>query len=131
MTKITKPKRKTKPKQPELSFEDCLVNLQQIVQQLEQGDLGLTESLQSYEDGVQHLKQCYQQLAKAERRVELLSEIAEDGSAVTEPFDEETMTLEEKAAARGSRRTRKSRPAKRRTQDSESNDNVDGPPELF
>ena len=129
MTKTTK--RKTKPKQPELSFEDCLVNLQQIVQQLEQGDLGLTESLQSYEDGVQHLKQCYQQLEKAERRVELLSEIAEDGSAVTEPFDEEAMTLEEKAASRGARRTRKSRPAKRRPRDSEANDNVDGSPELF
>lgn len=131
MTKTTRPKRNVKPKKSELSFEDCLVNLQQIVQQLEQGELGLTESLQRYEDGVQHLKQCYQQLAKAEQRVELLSAVAEDGTAVTEPFDEQTMTLEEKAAARGSRRTRKTRPPKRRTPNSEAEDSVDGSPGLF
>ncbi|MCP4194882.1 MAG: exodeoxyribonuclease VII small subunit [Planctomycetaceae bacterium] len=131
MSKTTKAKRKTKPKKSGLSFEQCLLQLQQIVQQLEQGDLGLTESLQQYEEGVQHLKQCYQELDKAERRVELLSEIAEDGTAITEPFEESAMTLEEKAAARGSRRTRKKSAPKARDADSVSEGNIDGSPGLF
>ncbi|MDG2384654.1 MAG: exodeoxyribonuclease VII small subunit [Pirellulaceae bacterium] len=131
MSKTTKAKRKSKPKQPELSFEECLLQLQQIVQQLEQGELGLAESLQQYEDGVQHLKQCYQELAKAERRVELLSEMAEDGTAVTEPFEESAMTLEEKAAARGTRRTRKKSKSKAQDTGSVSEGNIDGSPGLF
>ena len=103
--KSTTPKTKApKSSKKELSFEDSLRELQKIVQQLEQGELGLSESLDSYESGVQHLNQCYRQLAKAEQKVELLREVAEDGSSVTEPFEEDSMSLEEKAAARGARR---------------------------
>ena len=108
------------------------------MQQLEQGELGLSESLDSYESGVQHLNQCYRQLAKAEQKVELLREVAEDGSSVTEPFEEDSMSLEEKAAARGARRTRKPRSTKSKTHsakgqksDDQADDHVDDSPGLF
>ena len=137
--KPTTPKTKApKSSKKELSFEDSLRELQKIVQQLEQGDLGLSESLDSYESGVQDLKQCYRQLAKAEQKVELLREVAEDGSSVTEPFEEDSMSLEEKAAARGARRTRKPRStnakprsAKAQKSDEEAGDHVDDSPGLF
>ncbi len=88
-----------------LSFEDALTALESIVRALEQGELGLSDSLAQYEQGVKYLKQCYGQLATAERRIELLKQVDSQGQALTEPFDETTMSLEEKAAARGARRS--------------------------
>lgn len=88
------------------SFEESLAELQRIVNELEQGDLGLTDSLSRYEEGIRRLKVCYQQLESAERRMELLRRMDEDGRLVTEPFDDAQMTLEEKASARGARRSR-------------------------
>ena len=116
-----------KPKEKRPSFEQNLEKLQQIVNELEQGELDLATSLKHYEDGVQCLKQCYRQLERAEQRVELLSGQAADGQACTEPFDEKAMSLEEKAEARGARRTRSKRPAA----DPPLPDNVDDTPGLF
>lgn len=94
------------PETTEPTFEESLTELQRIVAELEQGDLGLTDSLSRYEEGICRLKQCYQHLEAAERRMELLRGVDEDGQAVTESFEEAEMTLEEKAAARGNRRSR-------------------------
>ena len=94
------------------AFEESLQQLEQIVRQLEDGQLGLTESLERYETGVQHLRQCYRALETAERKIELLVGVDADGNPLTEPFDEAEMTLEEKAASRDQRR---SRPAARRS----------------
>ena len=130
MTKKPKPRRKSQEEQ--ISFEENLLRLQEIVYELEQGELGLTESLQRYEDGVQRLKQCYQQLSQAEQRVELLSGRAENGQLTVERFDEASMSLEEKAEARSTRRTR--RAGKKSTSDSSPKarqGDVDDPPGLF
>jgi exodeoxyribonuclease VII small subunit len=107
------------------SFEESLAALETIVRELEHGDLGLADALARYEHGVRHLQQCYRQLERAERRVELLKSIAADGSASTESFDEQAMTLEQKADARSNRRTAQGR---RRT---DASDAVDGSPGLF
>ena len=131
MSKQSKPRTK-KPQDRQLSFEENLVRLQQIVHELEQGELGLTESLQRYEDGVQRLKQCYQQLSQAEQRVELLSGRTENGQLSVERFDEAAMSLEEKAEARSARRSRRS--SKKSTSDSAPRarkDDVDDLPGLF
>ena len=88
------------------TFEQSLEQLEQIVRQLEEGELGLSESLERYEAGVRHLRQCHQALEVAERKIELLVGVDAAGNPVTEPFDEGDMTLEEKAAARTQRRTR-------------------------
>src|SRR6185295_15017982 len=92
------------PEQP-LSFEQALARLEDVVHELEEGQIGLAESLAQYEEGVKLLKQCYQLLEHAERRIELLSGIGGGGVAITEPFDDRALSLEEKAEARSQRRS--------------------------
>jgi exodeoxyribonuclease VII small subunit len=88
------------------TFEESLEELEKIVAELESGTLGLAEALARYEQGVKHLKGCQQLLERAERKIELLSGVDADGNPITRPFEEaEEITLEEKAATRGQRRT--------------------------
>lgn len=88
------------------SFEDSLGELEAIVGELESGKLGLSDALARYEEGVKHLKSCHQLLERVERKIELLSGMDAEGNPITEPFDErEHASLEEKAAARGRRRS--------------------------
>jgi exodeoxyribonuclease VII small subunit len=87
-------------------FEECLGELEAIVAELESGKLGLSDALARYEQGVKHLKSCHDLLERVERKIELLSGMDAEGNPITEPFDEqEHVSLEEKAAARGRRRT--------------------------
>jgi exodeoxyribonuclease VII small subunit len=69
------------------SFEAILKRLEEIVRLLEEGDLGLNESLERYEEGVKLLRQSYQMLECAERRIELLSGVDAEGKPITQPFD--------------------------------------------
>ena len=84
----------------ECSFEDSLASLEHVVHDLEDGNLGLTEALDRYEAGVKHLKRCYQLLDAAERRIELLTGVNEDGTPMTEPFAESNESLAESAGRR-------------------------------
>lgn len=68
-----------------LGFEQSLKEVEQIVGQLESGELGLTDSLENYERGIGHLKQCHALLDAAEQRVSVLSGFDADGNPVTEP----------------------------------------------
>jgi len=78
------------PLAEEPSFEDGLQRLEQIVRLLEEGDLGLSEALERYEEGVMLLRQSYLILQRAERRIELLGGIDGEGKPVVEPFDDES-----------------------------------------
>src|SRR5690349_9495693 len=91
--------------QEEPTFEQALEMLQAIVLDLEEGQIGLADSLARYELGVKLLRQCYSQLERAERRIELLSSIDLQGSAKTEIFDDEAISLDEKAKSRNRRRS--------------------------
>ena len=68
------------------SFEAALASLEAIVHDLEDGDLGLAEALARYEQGIKHLRHCYDLLEQAERKIELLTGIDADGRAKTVPF---------------------------------------------
>ena len=72
----------------QLSFEDALKRLEEIVHSLEEGDIGLNESLDRYEEGIKLLRQSYELLQRAERRIELLSGVDADGNPITQPFDD-------------------------------------------
>src|SRR5262245_53349469 len=87
------------------TFERSLSELEEVVHDLEEGQLGLTEALARYEEGVKHLKHCYQLLEAAERKIELLTGAADDGAPKTEPFGEVTEPLAESAGRR--RRTKR------------------------
>ena len=91
------------------SFEQSLGSLEEIVHELEDGQIGLAESLARYEQGVKLLKQCYELLQKAERRIELLTGVEPGGAAVTEPFDDSpTVASGSEPAANGPRSRRRS-----------------------
>ena len=99
-------KKQTANDEPQLSFEESLEQLTQAVRRLEEGQLGLSESLECYEAGVRQLKLCYRALEAAERKIELLTGLDAEGRPLTEPFDEAEMSLDEKAATRSRRRSR-------------------------
>lgn len=79
--------------------------LASIVGELEDGQLGLSGSLERYEQGVQYLKHCFQLLEAAEEKISLLTGTDADGNPITERYDEEEMGLAEKAQSRSKRRS--------------------------
>jgi exodeoxyribonuclease VII small subunit len=56
------------------SFDDGLDRLEALVQRLEAGNLGLEEALREFEEGVTLSRTLQQQLASAQRRVEVLKQ---------------------------------------------------------
>ncbi|MDF2957073.1 MAG: Exonuclease VII small subunit [Candidatus Alkanophagales archaeon MCA70_species_1] len=69
----------------ELSFEDALRRLEEIVELLEQGDLPLEEALKLFEEGIVLCRFCNKKLDEAEYRVEML--VSEGGEVKTEKFE--------------------------------------------
>ncbi len=69
---------------PVADFEQSLDALEQLVEQMERGDMSLEESLAAYERGVGLYRKCQAALEQAELRVRLLSDPQDPGSA--EPF---------------------------------------------
>lgn len=56
-----------------LSFEESIKRLKTIVDQIEQGEISLQDSLEQYEQGMALIKQCRTILQTAEKRIEKLS----------------------------------------------------------
>ena len=54
------------------TFEASLEALEQIVRQLESGDLPLEKSLELFEQGIRLSRDCQERLSQAERRIEIL-----------------------------------------------------------
>ncbi len=71
------------------TFEEALAQLETIAQQIEQGEIGLEESITQYEKGMALVKQCRDILAKAERKIQQLQE-REDGSLEAAPLVRES-----------------------------------------
>jgi exodeoxyribonuclease VII small subunit len=68
-------------------FEVAYGKLQQVVGQLEQGNLTLAQSLQAYEQGVGWLKTCYRGLQEVEQQIRILTKVDADGQVHWESFD--------------------------------------------
>ena len=56
----------------EKKFEDAIVELEGVVEQLESGELSLEDSLAAFENGVRLVKLCNQKLTEVEKKVEIL-----------------------------------------------------------
>lgn len=95
------------PNEAQKTFEQGLAELEAIVHRLEEGEAPLAQALADYEAGVGLLKHCFELLETAERRIELLRGLDADGEPATETFDDTALSLEEKAQARGKRRSRR------------------------
>jgi len=75
-------------KKPEnLSFEEALSELEDLVDRLEQGDISLEESLKSFERGIALTRNCQQALVKAEQKVSILREKTLDAEPETFEVD--------------------------------------------
>ena len=67
--------KKKKDDLEELSFEESIKELTNIVGKIEQGQIPLQDSLEQYEKGMALIKQCRTILQKAEKRIETISEL--------------------------------------------------------
>lgn len=65
-------------KQQQINLEDSIRTLEDLVKQLEQGDLSLEESLKTFEAGITLTRECHQQLDRAEQKINLLVGAGED-----------------------------------------------------
>lgn len=68
----------------EMSFEDALAELEQIVRRLEAGQVKLDEAILSYERGAQLKQHCERKLNEAQQRVDRIV-IGLDGAINAEP----------------------------------------------
>lgn len=74
-----------KKKNTDLSFEESLKKLEEIVTELEKGELNLDEALKLYEEGMQFSDQCLKKLNETKQKVEKLTKEGEKKYR-TEPF---------------------------------------------
>ena len=74
----------------QMSFEQALAGLEQIVQQLERGDVPLDQSISLYERGEALRGACQQRLDAAQARIEKIVTGADGRAASTRPFDAES-----------------------------------------
>ena len=63
-----------KPAEGVQGLEQALKDLEQIVVNLEKGDLPLADAIRQFEQGVELTRRCQQVLKKAEQKVQVLSE---------------------------------------------------------
>ena len=69
-----------------VNFEKAMADLERIVDKLEKGDLPLNESLALFEKGVKLARGLRDELARAEKKVEILLK-DEQGGLKREPFE--------------------------------------------
>ncbi|MEK6748926.1 MAG: exodeoxyribonuclease VII small subunit [Pseudomonadota bacterium] len=69
-----------------IDFEKSLAELEQLVAQLEKGDLPLEASLTAFERGVTLAQQCQAALKEAEQRVNIL--VQKNGQIDVQPYNE-------------------------------------------
>lgn len=70
------------------SFEEQISRLEEIVSQLEHGDVQLSDSLALFEEGTKLVSSCNGMLDEAEQKVVKLMK-GTDGAPVEMPFDNE------------------------------------------
>ncbi len=66
------------------TFEEALARLEEITNELEEGDLPLEKSLKKFDEGIKLAEFCNAQLSEAKAKVEIL--LARDGKLEAAPF---------------------------------------------
>ena len=70
---------------PEIKFEKAMTRLENIVEELERGDLNIEKSLEIFEEGIKMSRVCSNKLNEAEAKIEKLTK-GKKGEIVTELF---------------------------------------------
>jgi len=71
----------------EMSFEQAMAELEQVVGKLERGDVALEESISLYERGAALKKRCETKLREAEEKVAAITFDGEGAPVGTAPVD--------------------------------------------
>ncbi len=58
----------------EMNFEESIIKLEEIANELENGDLSLEESLTKFEEGMNLSKKCNEIIENAEKKITILLE---------------------------------------------------------
>ena len=69
----------------EIKFEKAMTRLENIVEELERGDLDIDKSLEIFEEGIKMSRLCSKKLNEAEAKIEKLSK-GKKGDLITEIF---------------------------------------------
>ncbi len=69
------------------SFEEQIEKLEQIVKELEKGELNLEDSVSKFEEGIKISKECNKELENAEKKITIL--INQNGEISEEEFKTE------------------------------------------
>ena len=78
----------------EIKFEQAMERLEQIVDELEKGDLDIDKSLQIFEEWIKMSRTCSKKLSDAEAKIEKLTR-NQKGELITELFQMEVKDAEE------------------------------------
>lgn len=77
-----------KQKIEDLTFEQALAELEQLVRQLEEGDASLDGAIDAYERGARLKQHCQKKLDEAKARVDKIS-VSADGAVSADPANME------------------------------------------
>ena len=69
----------------EIKFEKAMTRLENIIEELERGDLDIDKSLEIFEEGIKMSRLCSMKLNEAEAKIEKLSK-GKKGDLITELF---------------------------------------------
>lgn len=68
------------------SFEEAMLELEQIVSKLEKGDVSLEESITNFQLGIELSRYCAAKLDDAEKKISILLQ-DEEGNLIEKDFD--------------------------------------------
>ena len=84
--------KKSEPAQPDpstLSYEQAASALESIIERIEEGSIGLEQSIASYRYGTALIKRCREILDKAEQEIETLEQAADESTSSEPNADED------------------------------------------
>jgi exodeoxyribonuclease VII small subunit len=76
--------------QEKLSFEKAMAQLEKIVESIEQGKVGLEDSIKQFEEGMTLIRHCRKVLAEAELKIQQLQASGRDDVEASDQPDLQT-----------------------------------------
>ena len=84
---------------PATNFEQAMKRLEEIVEQMESGDLPLEDLIMRYEEGMKLVNICQERLASAEQRIEIITRNSA-GKPVVQEFEQAASQPEPKGESK-------------------------------
>ncbi len=84
--------KKAEPFSPDpstMTYEQAVAALESSIEKIEEGTIGLEQSIASYRYGTALIKRCREVLDKAEQEIEMLDGAHNESSSASPPADEE------------------------------------------